>query len=759
MRWRNPTILLALLALLALGLRLLHLYQVADSPFFDESVVDARSYVQYARELAAGAWIGRPLPFWQPPFYPYFLGFLFALFGDGQALPRLLQALAGAATCTALWALGRRAFSPAVGWLAAILATLYGPFIYFEGELLPTTWAVLLDVVLLLALLWAARGQSNGRWLAAGLLLGLSALIVANVLLFAPVAILWVVFWQWQPENGRAGESWWRRLAIHPRTRHLFIFALGIALVVGPVTLRNRLVGGEWVLVSFNVGANFYIGNNANSERTMAARPGEEWSEIVNLPEREAGIAKPGAGSNYLLTKAAAYIVGDPLDYLASLGRKFYLFWHGDEIPRNLDPYFARQYSSVLQLLLWKRGLAFPFGLVAPLALLGIACYLIDRSRRNPEGILVLLFAATYTLSVVLFFVSGRHRLPAVPCLLLFAAYGIIQLAQLRQQRLVAGAGALVLLLIAANVGAGAEDPGRASFEHYSLGAVYENKGMKVNALQHYRRAVELDPSYERALLGLANMYGMQQRYDEVADTWRQLLRHHPQRVDVHLGLADLFLLRGNYEEATTAYNTILSQAPERADLHGRLAYVHSMAGQLDLAEGAYLKTLELAPDSSLVYYELGKLYEERGEPERAEWAYGQLLGAQEDHVDGMARLAGLLLGRGVVEEAENYLERALETDPENVQALWNMGTLESARGAYEAAIGRFQNILERHPEDLQARRALAHMYLKTGDEQRADAEYARYARTERQKRMQRQTEEKTQQMMKQVMRQQFGSP
>jgi len=758
MRWRHPTILLALLALVALGLRLLYLYQVAASPFFDESVVDARSYVEYGRELAGGAWSGRPLPFWQPPLYPYFLGLLFALFGDGLVLPRLLQALAGAATCVALWDLGRRAFSPAVGWLAAVLAALYGPFIYFEGELLPATWAVLLDVVVLLALLWAARGQSSMRWLAAGLLLGLSALMVANVLLFAPVVILWFALGQ-QTEDVGAAESRWRRIAAYPHTRHLLIFALGIALVVGPVTLRNRFVSGEWVLISFNVGANFYIGNNADSERTMAARPGEEWLEIVNLPEREAGITSPGAGSDYLLAKGAAYIAAEPLDYLTLLGRKFYLFWRGDEIPRNLDPYFARQYSALLQLLLWKHGLAFPFGLVAPLALLGMVYYLINRSRRNPEATLVLLFAATYMLSVVLFFVSGRHRLPAVPCLLLFAAYGIIQLAQLRQQRLAVGAGALVLLVIAANAGVGAADPGRASFEHYTLGAVYENKGLKVNALKYYRRAVELDPSYERALLGLANMYGTQQRYDEVADTWRQLLNYHPQRLDVHLGLADLFLLKSKYEEAIAEYSAIISREPQRADLHGRLAYAHSMAGQLDLAERAYLKTLELAPDSSLVYYELGKLYEERVEPQRAEWAYGQLLSAQEDHVDGMARLAGLLLGRNNVEEAENYLERALATDPENVQALWNMGTLESERGAYEAAIEHFQNILAHHPEDLRARRALAHMYLKVGDKERADTEYARYERTARQQRMQRQTEEKTQQMMKEVMRQQFGSP
>ena len=83
---------LAALAVLALGLRLGYLLQASDSPFFDTPIVDARSYAEYARELAAGTWAGRPMPFWQAPFYPYFLAVLFSFFGENYDLPRLLQA-------------------------------------------------------------------------------------------------------------------------------------------------------------------------------------------------------------------------------------------------------------------------------------------------------------------------------------------------------------------------------------------------------------------------------------------------------------------------------------------------------------------------------------------------------------------------------------------------------------------------------------------------------------------------------------------
>ena len=734
---------LAALAVLALGLRLGYLFQAADSPFFDAPIVDARSYTEYARELAAGSWAGRPMPFWQAPFYPYFLGVLFSLFGENYYLPRLLQALAGTATCLIVFKLGRTVFSPTVGWVAALGAALYGPFLYFEGELLPTTWAVLFAAVLLLVLLWGQRRGGALPALVAGLVLGLGTLAVPNVLLFAPVAAWWVY-------------RWWPAAPTRCRGLHMAVFAAGLLLVVGPVTLRNRIVGGEWVLISFNAGVNFYLGNNPDYDRTVAARPGAGWSDVIDLPQREAGITQPGAGSRYLLGKSWEYIRTEPSSYLALLLHKGYLFWHGAEIPRNSDLYSAAEYSPLLRLLLWKYGLAFPFGLVSALALLGAAYVLLKPERRTPAAYLVLLFAGVYMLSVVLFFVTGRYRLPAVPCLLLLAAYGACTLAGLRHRPLYLSAGALALLLLATNAGTAATSPHVAAFHHYSLAAVYESKGMETNALQHYRRAVELAPAHDRALLGLAHMYGATQRYDDAAHTWRQFLDHYPDQDDVRLQLADFLRLRGQPQEAAAEYQKLLVRQPDQAHLYLRLGRAEAAAGRPQQAEAAYLRALEL--DSHAAYYLLGQLYEGQGQSERAEQAYRQLVARQPDHLAGLCHLADLLLKRGDAEAAKGHLLAALVLNPDNAHALRSMGTLEANQGQYRQALQRFERILQHHPGDLQARRALSHLLLKMGQGERADAEYARYQRLKRQHRMQQQTLEKTKELADQL-RQMFKAP
>ena len=258
----------------ALVLRLVYLGEIEDSPFFDAPVVDARTYADAARELAAGAWLGPDAPFWQPPLYPYFLGAVWSLLGVGWVAPRVLQALLGGLTCVLLWRLGCRTLSAPIGLAAALAAALWGPLVLFGGELLPAVVAVPLDLAALLLLLYTAEASSPAvrarRALLSGAVMGVAALCVANLLAFVPVAAAWL---------------WRRRSAADVPSRLApGMVVLGAALAVAPVTVRNLVVGQDLVLISSNAGVNAYIGNNPDFERTLEIQPGT-------------GLAGPGLAS------------------------------------------------------------------------------------------------------------------------------------------------------------------------------------------------------------------------------------------------------------------------------------------------------------------------------------------------------------------------------------------------------------------------------------------------------------------------------
>lgn len=681
-------------------LRLLYIFQSQRSPFYDFPLVDAKTYTQAAAAMALGHFGEQP--FWQPPLYPHFLGALYALFGPSFTLPRLVQAALGATLCLLIFRLGR-VFSPAVGYLAAGLAACYGPFIFFEAELLPPALALVLNLLALWALLWAVEGRAQ-RLLLPGFLFGLSALCVANVLAFVPVAALWLVWLRGGRAGRRVGALW-----------------LGTALAIAPVTLRNYWVGGDWVLISSNAGLNFYIGNNAQYDETVAIQPGPAWLELTARPRVEAGATQPSAQSRFFFAEAWDFIRWQPFAYLKLLLYKLYLFWHGDEIGRNQGLYFARQYAPLLQVLLWKWGVAFPFGLLAPLALVGLGLSYRNGLLRRPAPLLLALFAGAYMLTVVAFFVSARYRLPVVPILLMFAAYSGRELYLLWRRGayrdLVVGCGAAFALVVACNFRVGAMNVEGDAYAHYRLGYVYEKKGLPINAVAAYEQALALDPDIKWARFNLASLYARSGEYNRAIAAYSEFIRRFPAVARARLALGNVYLRTGRYAEAIAAYESLLGvEDADAADLYGRLGYAHAQLGQLEQAAVAYEELAAAKPDSLQARLQLGELYERLDRLDAARAAYRQILAADSLHAAVRYRLARLLFFADQAEEAKAHLQQVIARSPDALDARLLLATQYIVEHRAAAAMEQVQAILAVQPEHYQGNRLAGHLYMVLGD-------------------------------------------
>ncbi len=683
----------------AFALRLLYIFQSQRSPFYDFPLVDAKTYTQAAAAMALGHFGDQP--FWQPPLYPHFLGVLYALFEPSFTLPRLVQAALGATLCLLIFRLGR-VFSPAVGYLAAGLAACYGPFIFFEAELLPPALALVLNLLALWALLWAAEGRPR-RLLLPGFLFGLAALCVANVLAFVPVAALWLV--------------WVRR----GRLVGVAALLLGTALAVTPVTLRNYYVGGDWVLISYNAGLNFYIGNNAQYDETVAIQPGPAWLELTARPRAEAGVTQPSAQSDFFFAEAWDFIRHQPLAYLKLLLYKLYLFWHGDEIGRNQDLYFARQYAPLLQVLLWKYGVAFPFGLLAPLALVGLGLSYRNGLLRRPEPLLLALFAGAYMLTVVAFFISARYRLPVVPILLIFAAYGGRELYLLGRRGahrdLLIGCGVAFLLAVACNFRVGTMDVKGDAHTHYRLGYVYEKKGLPINAVAAYEQALALDPNIKWARFNLASLYARSGEYNRAIAAYGEFIGRFPEVARARLALGNVYLRTGRHAEAIAAYESLLgAKDADAADLYGRLGYAHAQLGQLGQAAVSYEKLVAANPDSLQARLQLGELYEQLERLDEARAEYRQILAADSLHAAARYRLARLLFFADQAEKAKAHLQQVIARNPDAVDARFLLATQYIVEHRAAAAMEQVQAILAVQPGHYQGNRLAGHLYMVLGD-------------------------------------------
>jgi 4-amino-4-deoxy-L-arabinose transferase-like glycosyltransferase len=485
---RRERLVITVIVSLAALLRGLHVWLAAGSdPFFYMPAVDPEVYHQWASRIAGGDWIGDEV-FFLSPLYPYFLSAIYALFGPDLLAARLVQAALGSASCGLLYLVTRRAFGRPAAALAGLLYAIYSLSVFYDTVLLVTAIQTPLNLACVLLLLRASESRSSRPWLVSGLLLGLSTLARPNVLLLGGFVVPWMFF-------ALRDRLSWRGIALRAA-----LLALGAALMVLPVTVRNWAVGDDFVLVSSQGGVNLYIGNGPGATgsfrvpsefpTTRADDPLQQRESYRTVAQRDLGRElKPSEVSDYWAERTLDHIAQHPGEWTRLLGRKLLMLFNHYEPGNSRDYYSSRRFSPVLRLPLVG------FGLIAPLALLGIAIGLRRFRRAAPLYGMVLV----YSVSLVAFFVLAHYRMPVVPFLVAFAAFGICWLLDRIERRRI-----VPLLVAAAALAAAAwvvhldlydEDSSRYMVE-YNLANRFRRMGKREAAIEAYRRSIELNPGY-----------------------------------------------------------------------------------------------------------------------------------------------------------------------------------------------------------------------------------------------------------------------
>jgi tetratricopeptide (TPR) repeat protein len=180
----------------ALLLRLAYVFQIVPTNLVEPTDLDPGFYYNWAKEIAAGNWLGTT-PFVQSPLYAYLLGLFIKLFGPALTPILVVQSIVGVGTVFLTYLAGKRFFDARHGLIAAAILAIYGPFVFYEGMVMKTFLSPFLTLLLLLALERATRRYAGGAagvaaFALPGVLFGLLALDRDNFILVAPVLALLV---------------------------------------------------------------------------------------------------------------------------------------------------------------------------------------------------------------------------------------------------------------------------------------------------------------------------------------------------------------------------------------------------------------------------------------------------------------------------------------------------------------------------------------------------------------------------------------
>jgi tetratricopeptide (TPR) repeat protein len=575
------------IVLLAFVLRLIYVLQLQASPYFSTHVMDPQYHHEWARAFAAGErfWDG---PYFRAPLYPWSLGVVYWLFGADNALaPRIVQAVLGALSCGLLFLIGRQVFSRTVGVIAGLAAATYWIFLYYDAELLIPVLIVFLDLALLWLLLWTRDRRSPLLWAACGLILGLSAIARPNILLFAPVLVIWVLVLQ---------RPHWRRGAGYAAC----LFA-GCMLPIVPITIRNYVVGNELVLIASQGGVNFYIGNNPHADGMSAVIKGDpvEWRPCyeaqIARAERAVGRRLTASEvSRWYFRQALRFMRQQPGQATMLLLKKLACFWSHWETSNNQDIRFiTSNYAPI------TRYLPVTFWIVGPLGALGLVLSL----RRAKQLFPLWGFVLIYMLSVVLFFVTARYRVPVAAVLILLGSHAVCWLvAAARARRWRALAPAVLLLAgmgaIAARVPRGVDTQMVQGYR--SAGLLLAERGDFVEAerllSESVRRAEATGwPIHARTWYYLGYARLKQEKLAEARECFENALRVDPDYPDARNNLAVVLAALGQLNEAVEQFDLIVQRDPDNSIAHANLANALWQLRRIDEAITRMQQALEIA--------------------------------------------------------------------------------------------------------------------------------------------------------------------
>lgn len=614
---RRELALLAAILLAGALLRGAYLHELRVDPMFHAPALDAEYHDYWARGLASGDWTppeGKPdpriasTPYFRPPGYPYALAAVRALAERSPTPPRLAQFALGLVTAAAAWWIARRWFGSVAGLTAAALSSVCWTTVYFEGQLLDPALMAFLAILAVIAAARLLDAPTPARALAAGAALGIGALVRPNVLLIVPVAALWVAW-----IAGRSGNR---------RSRAAAAAALlaGSLLAVAPAALRNRIVGGEWVLISSNAGINLYVGNNDGADAVNAAIPGIEaltgkggwtlfdWPSIVEALGRKLGRPVGHAEASRIWSAEAWRWIGTHPGRFAGLtARRVALFWGAAE----LTEHDARLTRAAAPSLRWN-PIGFP--VVLGLALFGAGVVVREGVRdpsRRAVAILIGLFVAGWAASYTLFFYNARYRAPLVPLLAVVAGAGvasIVRAATERKLRAAGGGGILATLLIGVlSIDWIGPAPRRDDWL-YQRGNAWRALGELGKAAEAYREVVRLAPSHARSWNELGALAAASGDPVSAERAFDAALAADPRLVDAMLNLGQLRAQQGRLSEAAGLFRRALAIRPEAIRARVALGTTLWLAGDREGALREYRAAATAAPDDPMVRAALARV-------------------------------------------------------------------------------------------------------------------------------------------------------
>ena len=206
-----------------------------------------------------------------------------------------------------------------------------------------------------------------------------------------------------------------------------------------------------------------------------------------------------------------------------------------------------------------------------------------------------------------------------------------------------------------------------------NLGIALAAKGRLNEAIENYRKSIQLNPIPYNALNNLGLALAAQGRFDEAIENYRAAVRINPNFSEALDNLGNALAAQGRLDEAIENYRTAIQIQPDFFEALGNLGNAFAAQGRFDEAIDNYRKAVQINPNSFEILNNLGAALAVKGQLDEAIENYYKAIQINPDHPGTFFHLALNLQQLGRTREAVIQYRQALRLDPNMVAALNNL--------------------------------------------------------------------------------------
>lgn len=235
---------------------------------------------------------------------------------------------------------------------------------------------------------------------------------------------------------------------------------------------------------------------------------------------------------------------------------------------------------------------------------------------------------------------------------------------------------------------------------HYAAAQAAENADEHELALREARRAHDLRPEWEAAVLLEAQLL-QKSSNEQAAARLARYLEIYPNSRDVRLNYARTLVAQKRYTEARVEFQKLLANFPAETEVIFAVGLLSMQLNDYALAETSLKRLLDMDyRDKSSVRLYLGQIAEEQKKfPDALRW-YGEV-GQGDQYIPAQVRYAQLLVKDGKLAEARAHLQRVEASSlQQRVQLILAEAQLLRDANQPKIAFELLQQALDRLPDN-----------------------------------------------------------